>query len=233
MTPRLLALTAALFLSATAVATAQTAPVSGFTVSGEGIVDVAPDIAVVTLGVTTEATTAAAALKANSDEQAKVLAALAEAGVDARDIQTSGLNLSPLWDSRGYEDGRPRVTGYQASNMVTVRVRDLASLGGLLDLVVTTGANQLNALTFGLADEKPARDEARKRAVADAMARAELYAQAAGVTLGKITAFTETMSYQPPQPMYREAAAMDSGVPVAGGEVAVTASVMITFAIGE
>jgi uncharacterized protein YggE len=233
MTPRLLALTAALFLSATAVATAQTAPVSGFTVSGEGIVDVAPDIAVVTLGVTTEATTAAAALKANSDEQAKVLAALAEAGVDARDIQTSGLNLSPLWDSRGYEDGRPRVTGYQASNMETVRVRDLASLGGLLDLVVTTGANQLNALTFGLADEKPARDEARKRAVADAMARAELYAQAAGVTLGKITAFTETMSYQPPQPMYREAAAMDSGVPVAGGEVAVTASVMITFAIGE
>lgn len=233
MKTRLLALAAALMASVATLAPAQTVPSAGFTVSGEGVVDVAPDMAVVQLGVLTEGITAAAALKSNNDEQARILAALAAAGVETRDVQTTGLNLSPVWDSRTYDDGRPRVTGYQASNMVTVRVRDLASLGTLLDTMVTTGANQLNSLSFGLSDDKSARDEARRRAVADAIERARLYAQAAGVTLGKMTAFSESVGYQPPQPMYREAAAMDSGVPVAGGEVAVTASVTITYAIGD
>jgi uncharacterized protein YggE len=234
MNTRLLALAAALMASVATLAPAQgMPPATGFTVSGEGVVDVAPDMAVVSLGVTTEGITAAAALKANNDEQARVLAALAAAGVDARDIQTTGLSLSPIWDSRSYDDGRPRVTGYQASNMVTVRVRDLDSLGTLLDTMVTTGANQLNSISFGLTDDKAAKDEARRRAVADAMARAQLYAQASGVTLGAVTAFSETNAYQPPQPMYREAAAMDSGVPVAAGAVAVTAAVSITFGIGQ
>jgi uncharacterized protein YggE len=120
-----------------------------------------------------------------------------------------------------------------ASNVVTIRARDLDRLGALLDAVVTTGANQLNSLTFGLSDPQPATDEARKRAVADARARAALYAEAAGVALGPILSITEGGGYQPPQPMYRRELAMDAGVPVAGGEVSVSASVTITYAIGE
>ena len=213
---------------------AQTQPQAAPTlsVSGEGRVDLPPDMATVSLGVTTDGDTAAAALAANNDAQAKVLAALTAAGVEARDVQTSGLNLNPIWDNVSRLDGRQRIRGYTASNTVTIRVRKLDDLGALLDAVVTTGANQLNGLSFGLADPRPAMDEARRRAVADAIARAKLYADAAGVTLGPIVTLAEGGGYQEPQPMYRRDMAMELAVPIAGGEVGVTATVQITFAIG-
>jgi uncharacterized protein YggE len=216
-------------------ALAQAAPAATptLTVTGEGHVDAAPDMATVSLGVTTEGATAADALAANNAAQTEILAALTAAGVVARDVQTSGLNLNPVWDNRPVENGIPKISGYMASNVVTIRARDLDRLGALLDAVVTTGANQLNSLTFGLSDPQPAMDEARKRAVADARARAALYAEAAGVALGPILSITEGGGYQPPQPMYRRELAMDAGVPVAGGEVSVSASVTITYAIGE
>lgn len=224
---------ALVLLAPFAPAVAQDGPSPAIVVTGEGAVDIAPDMATISLGVTSEADTAAAALKANNEKQAQVLAALAAAGIEPRDIQTSGLNMSPLWDNRSYSDGRPRITGYQVSNIVTVRVRKLDDLGGLLDAVVTTGANQLNSLTFGLEDDREAMDEARRRAVADAMAKAKLYAEAAGVSLGKVMMITENGGYQPPQPMFRRDAAMEAGVLVAGGELTVSSGVSITFAIGE
>lgn len=199
------------------------------TVTGEGRVDTAPDMAVISLGVTTDGDTAAEALKANSEAQAEVLAALEAAGVAARDVQTSGLSLSPLWDGRPQPDGRQRIVGYQASNMVTIRARDLDKLGGLLDTVVTTGANQLNGLSFGLSEPRPAEDQARQRAVEDARAKAQLYASALGVELGPVLELSESAAYQPPQPMYRQA--MDAAVPVAQGEIQVTATVTVTFAM--
>jgi uncharacterized protein YggE len=234
-------LTTALWLAAAALlapigpalAQAEAPRTTSLTVAGEGHVDLPPDMAMISLGVTTEADTAAAALAANNAAQAEVLAVLAAAGIEPRDIQTSGLNLNPVWDNRSYSDGRQRIRGYSVSNIVTIRVRKLDSLGGLLDKVVTTGANQLNSLTFGLSDPKPAMDEARKRAVADALDRASLYADAAGVTLGPLVALSEGGSYQEPQPMFRRGAAMESAVPVAAGEVGVVASVSVTFEIAN
>jgi uncharacterized protein YggE len=234
-------LTTALWLAAAALlapigpalAQAEAPRTTSLTVAGEGHVDLPPDMAMISLGVTTEADTAAAALAANNAAQAEVLAVLAAAGIEPRDIQTSGLNLNPVWDNRSYSDGRQRIRGYSVSNIVTIRVRKLDSLGGLLDKVVTTGANQLNSLTFGLSDPKPAMDEARKRAVADALDRARLYADAAGVTLGPLVSLSECGAYQQPQPMFRRDAAMESAVPVAGGEVGIVASVSVTFEIAN
>jgi uncharacterized protein YggE len=234
-------LTTALWLAAAALlapigpalAQAEAPRTTSLTVAGEGHVDLPPDMAMISLGVTTEADTAAAALAANNAAQAEVLAVLAAAGIEPRDIQTSGLNLNPVWDNRSYSDGRQRIRGYSVSNIVTIRVRKLDSLGGLLDKVVTTGANQLNSLTFGLSDPKPAMDEARKRAVADALDRARLYADAAGVTLGPLVSLSEGGAYQQPQPMFRRDAAMESAVPVAGGEVGIVASVSVTFEIAN
>ena len=216
-----------------ALAQAEMPRTTSLTVAGEGHVDVAPDMAVISLGVTTEAKTAGAALAENNAAQAEILKALAAAGVMPRDIQTTGLNLNPVWGGQPDRDGRQRITGYSASNIVTVRVRKLDDLGPLLDKVVTTGANQLNSLTFGLADPKPAMDEARKRAVADALHRAQLYADAAGVTLGSLVSLSEGGSYQQPQPMFSRDAAMEAAVPVAGGEVGIVASVSVTYEIAD
>jgi uncharacterized protein YggE len=116
--------------------------------------------------------------------------------------------------------------------MLTVRVRALDSLGAVLDASVADGANTLNGLTFGLANPEPVLDEARKEAVANARAKAELLAEAAGVKLGKIVSISETAAYQPPMPMFRQDAAF-AAPPVQGGELGMTASVSIFYEIVE
>ncbi|MGB7262057.1 MAG: SIMPL domain-containing protein, partial [Albidovulum sp.] len=161
-----------LAMSLPVLAAAET-PMPMISVSGEGRVEIAPDMATVSLGVTNEADTATSALSANSEAVASVLERLAKAGVEARDIQTSGLSLGPRYDYNS-SGGAPKLTGYVASNTVTVRVRALETTGNILDLVVAGGANTLNGLSFGLQDDQTARDEARTRAVADAARKAEL-----------------------------------------------------------
>lgn len=208
------------------------------TVTGEGRVEMRPDMATVTLGVMTEAETADAALAANSERLAEVLAILREQGIEERDIQTSGLSLSPRYENRPEptEAGRPQITGFFASNMLTVRVRALDSLGGVLDTVVRTGANTLHGLSFGLQEPEPVLDEARRAAVADARRKAELYAGAAGVTLGPVLSISDQTSWGPPQPvMMAEAsfARAAADVPVASGEVSLIASVTIVYGLGE
>ncbi len=219
----------ALLLPLSPVAAAD-GPHASITVTGEGEVTGAPDMATVSIGVTTTAATAAAALAQNSEQVAQVIAGLKSAGIEPRDIQTSGLSLNPMWPGRS-GDTPATITGYQASNTVSVRVRALPGLGELLDQVVGNGANTLNGISFGLADPRPATDEARRRAVADARARAELLAGAAGVELGSILSISESGGGQVPQPMYRREAAM--AVPVEGGEVGVTAAVTITWALDD
>lgn len=231
MKPTFASLIVALLLPIAAVA--QEAPAGRITVTGEGSVSAAPDMALITLGVTTEGETAKAALDLNNEQQAAVMASLSAAGVEGRDIQTSVLNLSPVWrNDRAGTDEEPRISGYQASNQVTVRVRDLAALGALLDTVVTTGANTLNSLSFSLSDPAPEMDKARRAAVADAMARAKLYAEAAGVTLGPVIRISDAPAQGPVGPMFRQAAEMKA-VPVAAGEIALSASVTVTFAISQ
>ncbi len=201
-------------------------------VTGEGSVEIAPDIATISLGVTAEAQDAADALSANTEATAAVLERVAVAGVEARDVQTSGLSLSPNW-AQNNTDGTSRIVGFIATNQVTVRVRDLEALGGILDDVVRNGANTFNGLSFGLQDPDPVMDEARKKAVAEALRKAKLYAAAAGVTLGPIAELSENMGGLPPPMFARSGMVMESAVPVAEGEVSIAAQVTVQFEIVE
>ncbi len=199
-------------------------------VTGEGIVQTVPDQATLSLGVTTNGKTAAAAMAANTTAMTAVIARLKTAGIAEADLQTSNLYLSPNWG--GYDSSAPAIVDYSASNMLNVRLRDIDSLGAVLDAAVTDGANAVNGITFGLADQKPAMDEARARAVADARARAEVLARAAGVTLGPIVAITEGGAFNGPVPMFRADEA-SAPVPVETGEVAITANVTVTWDLAK
>lgn len=204
-------------------------------VSGEGRVQVAPDMAVITLGVQSRAKTAQAALREASGRVASVLEALRGAGIEARDMQTSGLSLGPEWDG-SYSDGRnrQRVIGFLVSNTVTVRVRDLAGLGALLDTVVADGANTFNGLQLTSSRMDEHMDLARRNAVAEARRKAALYAEAAGVTLGRLQSLTEAGGGGPRPFLAREMAMADASVvPVAEGEITVSASVDLVYAISE
>lgn len=199
-------------------------------VTGTGTVEAAPDMATLMIGVTTQAETATEALTANSAATEAVIARLTASGIEARDMQTSNLSINPNWT--GYDSSSPRISGYVASNMLTVRVRKLETTGTVLDAAVADGANTLNGLTFGLANPEPAYDEARKAAVADARARAELLAAAAGVALGPVLSISDGGAMTGPAPMYREAASV-APVPVVGGELGLVANVSITYAIAD
>ena len=229
-----LALAMALIAPGLAGADTATPPFSNaglITVTGEASVTVVPDLATVTLGVMTIGATAGEALSANSAAVKGVMDRLTAAGIDARDIQTSNLSLNPNYM---VSDGMtaPLIQNYTASNMVTVVVRKLDTTGAVLDAAVKDGANTLNGLSFGLADQRPAQDKARVAAVADAKARAALLAEAAGVKLGGIVSISEGGSYQPPQPMFRMAADSEAA-PVSGGTLDITASVTMVWAIGQ
>ena len=201
-------------------------------VTGEGTVASAPDLATISLGVTTTADTAAAAMAANSKSLTAVLDRLRAAGIEARDMQTSNLTLNPNWVS--YDSGSSsRIEGYTASNMLTVQVRALDTLGAVLDSSITDGANTLNGVTFSVAEPRPALDAARKKAVADAIARATLLVDAAGAKLGPVVSITESSGFAPPMPMYRLEADAAASVPTAGGEVGLTASVTMVFEITQ
>ena len=201
-------------------------------VTGEGTVASAPDLATISLGVTTTANTAAAAMAANSKSLTAVLDRLRAAGIEARDIQTSNLTLNPNWVS--YDSGSSsRIEGYTASNMLTVQVRAIDTLGAVLDSSITDGANTLNGVTFSVAEPRPALDAARKKAVADAIARATLLVDAAGAKLGPVVFIAESSGFAPPMPMYRLEADAAASVPTAGGEVGLTASVTMVFEITQ
>lgn len=201
-------------------------------VTGEGSVNVAPDMATISLGVTVNGDTAKAALDANSAALSAVVEKLKAAGIDAKDIQTTGLSINPMFDFSA--SGNPqRVLGYNASNMVTVRVRAIDTVGAILDASVTDGANTLNGISFGLTDPVPATDEARVAAVADARRRAELLATAAGVALGPIVSISESQGFAPSPMMAGAAFDRAAAVPIAAGEMSVAASVNVTFRIDQ
>ncbi len=221
------AATTALTLALTQMATADSGRT--ITVTGEGIVQAAPDQATISLGVTTTKETAVDALAANSTALAEVIAQLKAAGVAQGDLQTSNLSLNPNWSSYESVSGQA-ISGYTASNLLNVRVRDLAVLGSILDAAVSDGANTMNGITFGLVEPTPVLNEARALAVADARARATVLAAAAGVQLGAIETITEGGAFAGPAPMFR---ATEASVPIENGEVGMTASVTVTFEIAD
>ena len=155
---------------------------------------------------------------------------LEAAKVERRDMQTSQLNLAPVYEPfREGAEAPPKVVAFQASNMVTVVVRDLGSLGGLVDALAGAGANRLYGIAFDVAEPRPSVDAARREAVADARAKAELYAEAAGVTLGPVVTIRESVGMGGPEPL-RAKAAMEAA-PVAEGTVTLTADVEVVFGI--
>lgn len=208
------------------------------TVSAEGHTSRVPDLAVFTAGVTSQGRTAGEALSANSADMNRVVQALRRAGIAERDIQTSNLNLNPVYaPQRAMPDGTiepamPRVVGYQVSNQVTVRQRNLAQFGRVIDTLVEAGANQVNGPSFQMDDGDAAADEARADAMRRARARADLYARAAGLRVVRILSISEGGGYAPrPEVMFARAAMADGGAPtpVSAGEVTTQASVSVLF----
>lgn len=228
--PALAALLATMLVALPAAAQPAAGTERTISVSGSAEVEAVPNRARVSAGVETQADTAAEAMAANSATMSGVFAALEAAGIEARDIQTSNLSLGAVWDHNRDSDEPPRIVGYQASNVVNVRLRDVSALGSVIDAVTGAGANRLNGIGFELSDRQAAIDEAREGAVADARARAELYARAAGVTLGPVITIRE--SEQHAQPFMARAAmeSMDS-TPIAEGSVAIRAQVSMVFGI--
>jgi uncharacterized protein YggE len=230
-------LTAALFLSI-APASAQTVPARTLSIAGNAEVHAVPDAALVSTGVVTESETAAAALKSNSAALSKVLDAIRSFGVEAKDLQTSGLSLEARYyrPEKPSATDRPRIIGYTAANQITVRVRDLGKLGDLLDKVAVAGANRIDGIQFIISSQEGLLDEARRKAVADAKAKADLYAQAAGFTLGKVMSFTEETAAPTPRPMGRAMAVSGAAappVPIEAGEMTLSVRVRVTWSLAD
>lgn len=203
-------------------------------VTGEGRVDAAPDIVRLSLGVTTQGRRAQDAVSANNAPMQALMAALSDAGIPQEDIQTSRFSVSPMWDRSNSNAGAaPRIAGYVVSNQLSVTLRDLLRLGEILDQLIAEGGNEFNGLSFDLEESSEALAEARRRAVADARARAALYAEAAGVTLGPLQSLSEAGAAGPGPMMMMEARAMSDGVPMAPGEISITAQVTLVYAIAE
>jgi uncharacterized protein YggE len=202
------------------------------TVSGQGEVRGAPDQAMLSAGVVTTARTAASALADNSRAMNEVFATLKRAGIADKDMQTSNFSVQPQYAADKNGNTLRDITGYQVSTTVNVRVDDLSKVGPTLDALVSSGANSIGDIAFTIKNPKPLMAEARAAAVADAIARAQTLARAAGVTLGPITSINEN-GYSEPRPMYRMAtmAAAPAPTPIAAGEESVTAGVSITWSI--
>jgi uncharacterized protein len=233
----LAALVPLLVLSAWSVPASADSPAPIVSVDGRGEVMAPPDTAYINSGVTTQAATAREALDANTAAMNELFETLAAAGIARRDIQTSGFSVHPNYvysdarDASGYTRP-PRISGYQVSNSVSVRVRDLDSLGTVLDRAVEVGANTISGVSFSVADPSSLLDDARALAFADARAKAELYAGIAGLELDTLRSIREDQRNGPPQPMEMQAMAYDraaSAVPVAEGELAFVVTVQVTW----
>jgi uncharacterized protein YggE len=210
-------------------------------VTGEGLVRAQPDMAIITLGVVSEAPNAGEALAANNRSMTGILDALRADGLESRDLQTSGFTVDPVYSQppRDYDGSTPftpEIVGYRVSNNISVRIRELDRVGQILDRVVTLGANSISGPVFTVADPTPLEDQARRAAVRDALRKGELFADVAGETLGPIVRIEESVVI-PPQPLPMGAAmrmeAADASVPIEGGELTFQAHVSVSWRLGE
>lgn len=202
------------------------------TVTGDGRVEASPDLAIVTAGVNTQATTVDAALAENTQIIEALIAALTEAQIDDRDVQTTDFRVQPNFAP--YDPAQPnrpqRIIGYSVSNSLDVKLRQLSKLGLLLDQFVKLGANQIGTLRFSVADPAPLEAEARREAVIDAERRAKTYAEAANLKLGRLVSIREAGGLFGPEPMAEmRLMAQVAAVPIAEGAVGYSASVTIVY----
>jgi hypothetical protein len=226
----------ALLLALQVPAAAQETPrIAELVVNGEGIVIARPDIATVTIGVVSEAANARAALDANNNNMRNVVSSITAAGVEERDIGTSGFNVEPVYSRPPLRpDGsqeNPQIIGYRVSNQVTVRIRNIDNSGAVLDAVVTAGANRLTGIEFGIAEPGRLNDEALRNAIADARRKADLIAQAAGVRLVRVLSISTNNAFPRPEFDMRLAAASAKEVPILQGERTLSATASIVYEI--
>ena len=204
-------------------------PPALISVTGEAHVSVPPDLAQIDAGVTSEAKTAREASDANNAAMGKVLLALKGAGIDEKDFQTSRLSLQA--ENSIPKQGAPStIIGYRASNRVTIRLRDVTKVAGVIDTLVSAGANDIGGINFMVSQASKLLDDAREQAVADARRKAEIYAKAAGVTLGAPISISEGGAAQPLFRAGKMAAPM-AAVPIAQGEETLSITVGMTWAI--
>jgi uncharacterized protein YggE len=210
-------------LIALAIAPSARAADRQVTVTGEATVNVAPDTAVIRVGVNSTAKTAREASDANGKQMTAVIAAIKNADIAARDIQTSRLSLQPQYDPN--RSGTARLLGFQAANQITVNVRDIEKLAGIIDQAITAGANEMSGLEFVVSQQSKLLDQARDEAIVDARRKAELYAKAAGARLGAVVSISEEGSSPVARPMQMRAA----GAPVAPGEQTLRVVVSVSY----
>lgn len=203
-------------------------------ITGEADVSAAPDMAMVSAGASNQARTVREAMEQTNRAVAATLAALKEIGIPERDVATSGISLLPTIEYAA-NTNRPRVTGYTATNMLTIRVADLGKLGDVLDRAVLAGANQINGVSLGVTDLSKKLDDARRAAVDDARRRATLLLTAAGARLGRIVSVDDSGSARP-RPMATmdvASARMRSPTPVATGDQQLKISVSTVWEIAD
>jgi hypothetical protein len=213
-----------------APALAQVVPPSMISVTGEATLSVAPDLAQIEAGVTSEAKTAREASEANNAAMGKLLLALKAANIDGKDIQTSQLSLQP--QNSPNHSGPPTIVGYRASNRVTIRLHDVHKVGSTIDMLVGAGATDVGGINFTVSNASKLLDDAREQAVADARRKAEIYAKATGVTLGAPLSISEA-GIPGPIPYRRMAVGMAASTPVAQGEEALQITVNVSWAIKQ
>lgn len=193
-----------------------------------------PDVATLSAGVVTQAADGNAAMRQNAEQMAKVLAAIKSAGIADKDVQTSGINLNPQY--RYAENQPPTITGYQASNTVNLKVRDVTRLGDVLDALAAQGSNQINGPAFEIDEPEPVYDEARLAALGKARARAETYAKALGMRVRRIVSISEgNRGDFNPRPMMAMSKSMDQmeSTPVAPGETTLSINLDVVFELGR
>lgn len=227
---RAIPLALAVLLAANVAAAAQVVPPPTISVTGEAEVSVAPDQAQITGGVTSEAKTAREASEANNKAMAAVLQALKAEGIAEADIRTSRLALFPQ-SAPVRQNGPMQITGYRASNQVTVRIRDVGKVADTVDALVAAGANEIGGIDFIVSQQSKTLDDARVRALDDARRKAEIYARAANVRLGAPTSISEAShGGGPPMPM-RATFKAGAATPVAPGEETLRVSVSVSYEI--
>ena len=202
-------------------------------VVGEASVSAPPDYAKIRGGVTTTAKTVKEATDANSKLMAAVTGALLDSGVAQNDVQTSEFSIEPVYSSQT-SSAEPKLYGYRVSNQVNVKIHQLAKVGEILDRLVTAGATDVGNVQFLLSDPSKVLDQAREAAVADARRKAELYARASGLNLGRVVWITESPEFAPPFPAEgRLKSDVIRAVPIQAGENTFQASITVGFDIAQ
>jgi uncharacterized protein YggE len=219
-----------IFLDAGAYAQQQQAPEARIVVTGEGSVNVAPNYAQIRSGVTIRTKTVKEGVEVNSKVMVAIIAALKGAGIAERDIQTARFSIQTVYAPQEPRT-EPKLSGYSISNQVNVTIREIGKVGDLLDRIVVAGATDIGNVAFLVSDASKALDQAREAAMADARRKAEVYAKAAGVQLGRAEWISEDTGNGPPVPMMARAQA--APVPIASGEDTLRVQVTVGFDIAR